>query len=174
MNNSPYLRNIIRFVGFVLLQVLILKNIEIYPPYIHLLIYPLFIILMPFGMPIWGTLFLAFFLGISVDVFYDSLGLHAAASVLTAYARSKLLLLMEPRGGYDPNLFPGKNTMGLGWFIQFAAIVMGIHMLFYFFLEAFLFAEILTVILKSILSFFFSMILIVIHQYLAYPRPRKK
>ena len=169
--NNLYSKNIIRFLAFVFIQVLILKNIKILPDFgVQFFIYPLFIILLHFRTPAWATLLLAFLLGISIDVFYDSLGMHAGASVFTAYARLWLLRIMEPRGGYDPNHFPNKNMMGITWYLQFAGILMFIHLFVYFFLQTFLFKAVGFIAVQSILSFIFSSIIVLLHQYTVYPR----
>lgn len=168
--NSTVIQNIIRFVVLVLIQVLILQNVEIFPPYVHFIIYPLFIILLPFGTPAWTLLLTAFFLGLSVDVFYNSFGVHAGAAVITGFIRPFIAGILEPRGGFDAQTAPNKKSMGITWFLQFSGILMFIHLFFYFMLSSFLFSQIGVVIIQTILSFIFSMILIIIHQYLLYPR----
>ena len=76
-------RNIIRFVILVLLQVLVLDNIQI-SGHIVPHFYVLFILLMPFETPNWLLLLTAFALGLSVDMFNHTLGMHAAATVFMA------------------------------------------------------------------------------------------
>ncbi len=161
---------IARFIILLLVQVLILKNVYIYPPYIHLYIYPLFIFLLPFRTPTWATLLLAFFLGLCVDMFYDSLGLHTATLLITAYARKFICQGMEPRGGFEVNQSPIIRHMGLNWFLQYASILLVIHLFFLFLLEELSFANFGVFIIKLILSFLFSMVLIVIYQYLTNPK----
>ncbi len=169
MNNVVVI-NIIRFIILVLIQVLILKNIEIYPPYIHLFIYPLFLIMLPFTTPPWAMLLMGFLLGISVDLFYDSAGLHAGASVLMAYVRSFICKGMEPRGGFDNNHYPNKRAMGFVWFAQFASILLAFHIFWIMMFEAFVLADIGLVIIQTILSFILSILLIGIYQFIANPK----
>jgi hypothetical protein len=69
--------NLIRFVMLVLLQVFLLKNITLYnlsTPYLYIL----FILLLPFETPNLVLFALAFVLGLTIDAFYDTPGLHAA------------------------------------------------------------------------------------------------
>lgn len=168
--NNLWLANGLRFIVLLLLQVLILKNIVILPPYIQFIIYPLFILMLPFSLEPAIVLLLAFFMGLCVDMFYDSLGLHAGALVITAFARGIVSQAMEPRGGYKNTHFPTRSVMGTAWFIQYAAILMTIHLLFYFFYEVFLFSKIGLVLIQTILSFIASMILIVLYQYIVNPK----
>ena len=79
--------NILRFLGLFLVQVLILVNVEINSSYVNLYIYPLFLLLLPIRLQKVALLAIAFLVGISIDMFYDSAGVHAAASVFTAYFR---------------------------------------------------------------------------------------
>ena len=87
-NNRLY--HIILFLSVVLAQVfifdklLILNNVV---PYV----YPLFIILQPPHANRIQTLILAFLLGFSIDMFQNTGGMHATASLVIAYFRPQLL-----------------------------------------------------------------------------------
>jgi hypothetical protein len=162
--------NILRFLGLFLVQVLILVNVEINSSYVNLYIYPLFLLLLPIRLQKVALLAIAFLVGISIDMFYDSAGVHAAASVFTAYFRSVVLLIIEPRGGYDASHKPTKAQYGAAWFFQYAGILLFIHLFSVFALEAFSFASIGVLLLKTILSFLLSMLLIVIYTYLFNPK----
>ena len=168
--SSSFPAYIIRFIILLLVQVLILKNVDIYPPYIHLYIYPLFIFLLPFRTPTWVSLLLAFLMGFCVDMFYDTPGLHTAALLITAYVRKFICQGMEPRGGFEVNQSPIIAHMGLNWFLQYSSILLGIHLFFLFLYEEMSFANFGVFILKMILSFIVSMAIIVIYQYLTNPK----
>ena len=75
-----YIRNILRFFTVILLQVLLLDNVQL-GGYLSPYFYVIFIILLPFESPKWLLLCLAFLLGLSVDLFNGTPGMHAAASV---------------------------------------------------------------------------------------------
>ena len=90
---------LIRFVVLVLIQVLILNNLllpGVFNPYI----YPLFLLLLPIRMPIWLLLLVGFVAGLTIDLFSNTMGMHAAASVLLCFMRPQVLKLIEPSGGY--------------------------------------------------------------------------
>ena len=80
---NQILKNIIRFVVLVFIQVAILNNIQI-SGFINPYMYVLFILLLPFETPNWILLVLSFFLGLSIDIFSNTLGMHASASVFMA------------------------------------------------------------------------------------------
>ena len=100
MNNSVTL-NIGRFILLVLIQALVLNNIN-FLGYINPYIYILFVILYPINNNRMLFILTSFFLGLTVDLFLDSGGVHAAATTLIAYARplflktsSKILLILK-------------------------------------------------------------------------------
>lgn len=170
--NNQFLKNIIRFVLLILLQVLILNNVQLHQ-LINPFIYILFILLLPIGASRWLVLVTSFLLGLTVDVFSDSGGIHAAACVLIAYIRPFVLSIISPHGGYDANDAPGLGQMGLTWFSIYSIILTFVWNLSYFFLEVFSFDGFLRTILKVLLSTLISLLLIFIHQYLFYKKQFK-
>jgi rod shape-determining protein MreD len=164
-----YTRNIVRFVLLVLLQVLVFDNIEL-NGYINPYIYILFIILLPFETPNWLLLFLAFILGLSVDLFSMTPGLHAAASVLIAFIRPFILQAFSPRDGYEPGTFPRVAYYGLFWFAKYTLIMVLVHHFLLFSLEIFRLSDIFLILSKTILSGIISTFFIVISQYFIFRR----
>ncbi len=158
MSNS-LVPNIIRFILLTLFQALIFKQIAFGwggKIYFHTIVYPLFILLLPINTPRWLAFLLAFMMGISIDIFYNSPGVHASTLIFTAFARGLVLALLEPREGYSINLSPTIKNMGVGWFFRYASILLGIHLLFYFSVEVFTFAYFLEIFSKAIFSYFIS------------------
>jgi rod shape-determining protein MreD len=149
----------------VLVQVLIVKNIEL-GRFINPFIYVLFLIILPFETPKWALLFIAFALGITVDMFYDTAGLHAAACVMMAYIRPGVLKLFSPRDGYESGTQPTIQYLGIPWFLSYAGILVLAHHTILFFLEIFRFSEFFSTFLRVLISSVCTMILIVVIQYL--------
>ena len=165
-----FIANIFRFIGIFLVQVLILINVDINTNYVNLYIYPLFILLLPIKMPRVWVLLIAFFFGLGVDTFYTTPGVHAAASVFIAYIRTGLFSIMEPRGGYDTKLSPNKHNFGMTWFLQYTGILMFMHLFLIFMLDAFDFGYFGSILLKTILSYMLSMLLLIIFTYVFNPK----
>ncbi len=156
--------NSARFIFLVIFQVLILNNIQLYNvlnPYF----YVLFILLLPLDISAWAILFLSFFLGLSVDVFSDTGGIHAAASVFMAFCRPLVLIIVTPRGGYEHEPSPSLSNMGARWFITYSSILVLLHHLLLFNIEVFRFNEFPMTLLRIVLSSVFTMTLIIISQY---------
>src|SRR5581483_10393034 len=96
---SDIFSNILRFIFLILFQVLVLNNIQL-GGYINPYGYVLFILLLPVETPKWLLLLLSFSIGISLDMFSNTMGLHAAACVFMAYCRPRVLRIISPREGY--------------------------------------------------------------------------
>lgn len=162
-----FIRNIIRFAVLVLLQILILNNIQIsghIVPYFYIL----FILLMPFETPNWLLLVTAFALGLSVDLFAHTPGMHAAATVFMAFVRPYVLRLSAPRDGYETGSFPRLYYYGFKWFLRYTVILVLTHHFVLFYIEVFRFSEFFSTLLRVLLSSLFSVILIMLSQYFIY------
>ena len=160
-------RNILRFVMLVLVQVLIFNNIEIggyITPYIYIMV----IILLPFETPVSVSLILGFFLGLSIDIFTDTIGMHTASTVFIAFIRPYILSSFAPRDGYEPGTFPRVYYYGLPWFIKYAALIVLAHHLMLFYIEMFRFQDFFATLLRVILSSLFSIVLIVASQFFVF------
>ena len=171
--NRVVLINGLRFIFLLLIQTLILRSVTFdwYNfGFVHILIYPLFILLLPIKTPRALVLSLAFLMGIGVDMFYDSLGVHASALVFTAYMRNVIMKILEPYGGYNVEDSPTIRNFGVGWFFTYSAILMFVHIFFYFCVEAFSFVYIFEIMMNTIFSFAISIIIIFIVELILRPK----
>jgi len=160
-------RNIFRFVVLILFQVLVLDNVMI-NGYMIPYIYILFILLMPFETPRWIQLLSGFALGLVMDLFSGTPGMHTAASVLVAFARPYLLDLLASRDGYEPETFPRVHYYGLLWFLKYTALIVVMHHLALFYLEVFQLKHFFSTLLRVILSSILSTSTIVLSQYFVF------
>ncbi len=162
--------NIIRFILLISLQVFLLKNMGFYNLSIPFL-YILFILLLPFGIPNGLLFLLAFIAGITVDVFYDTLGLNAAACTVMAFVRIIFIRLTVQRDGFDNEPDPSLGIMGFRWFFFYAIILTFFHHLIVFTFETFRFAEMGNTLLRVLSSTLFTVGLILITEFIFF---RKK
>lgn len=170
--NKTITNNVIRFLGLLFIQVLILKRISIGWEgffYVNVILFPLFILLLPFRTSRPAELLLAFLIGICVDAYYESLGIHASASVFTAFMRPFILSWLEPREGYNVNHSPTLERMKFPWFFRYASILLLIHLGFYFSVEAFNFINILDIFLKVVFTYILSMSFILMVMFIFNP-----
>lgn len=169
---NEVLRNSIRFVLLVLLQVLIVQNIHL-GAYVILFPYILFILLLPFETPKLLVMLIAFFTGLVIDMFYDTAGIHAAVCTLIGYSRHYVLKVLAPREGYDAGQSPTIQSMGAVWFITYSATIIFIHHLFFFYLEIFRFSEFFTTLLRVFLSTIGTFVFVYVIQFLFYRAAKK-
>ena len=154
------------FFTVVLLQVFILNQINL-GGFLNPYIYILFILLLPISMPRYQVLLLSFLTGITIDWFSNTLGLHAASTVLIGFLRSPVMSLVTLREAEQSD-YPGLNQTGLRWFLTYTSIMVIIHHMFLFYLEVFSFENFFRTLLRTILSSIFTIFAIVISQYLTF------
>lgn len=160
-------RNITRFLIVILFQVMVMDNVMINGfmiPYIYIL----FILLMPFETPRWMQLIAGFLLGMGIDLFVGTPGMHTAATVLISFVRPYLLNLLAPRDGYEPDTFPRIHYYGFLWFLKYTLIIVVIHHFVLFYLEVFQLKDFLSTLLRVILSSILSASTIVLSQYFVF------
>ncbi len=168
---NVYIKNILRFCIIILLQVLILNKINLrwwnepsgFPVFIPY-VYPLFILLLPFETPVWGLLILGFILGITVDTFMNTAGMHACAAILIAYLRTNVLSALLPRNlsEYD-GLQPSIKTMGWMPFLVYSAFLIVLHHFVFFTIELWNLSNFGFLLLKVTASFLTSMLFIIVY-----------
>ena len=155
MNNVVSL-NIIRFIILALTQVLICNHIN-FLGYINPYIYILFIILYPLKNNRMLFIFLSFLLGLTVDLFLDSGGINAAASVCIAYARP--VILKFSFGMQYEHQTMKFNAVEFGSKFTYITIMTVLHHIILFSLEIFSASRILLVLQKTLFSSIFTIIL---------------
>ena len=167
MNNSVL--NSIRLIVFLSLQVLIFNNINLFG-YLNPYPYILFIILYPVNSNKSVLLLGSFFLGLSLDMFCNSGGIHTTASIALAYLR--------------PSLF--KFSFGLSYEYQTVKIAdkmsperitllllaILVHHFILFYLEYFRLGLIFTILTRTLASTLFTFTICILIVYLIKPNRR--
>ena len=157
--NNRLIINILRFIGLLFLQVLVVDNIRL-GYYIHPYVYVLFILLLPFNTPKWQLLLSGFAMGLTVDLFCGTAGLNAAATVFMAFLRPYVINTMTRRKDINETDEPSLNNMGISWFLIYTTLLLTAHNMILFLLEAFSLKLLYIVIIQTLLSVFSSLLLI--------------
>ena len=155
---------VVMFVVLVLIQVLILNNIQ-FSGFVNPYVYVLFILLLPFTIPGYLLLGLSFLIGISVDIFNNTPGLHAAATVFLGFIRPGIANLISSREIIEKGNTPNMKNLGFVSFMKYTVIAVFIHHLFLFYAEAFSFGGFFHTLLRCILSSAFSIVIILASQF---------
>lgn len=168
MMNNSVTTNTIRFIVLLLVQVMICNNIN-FLGYINPYVYVIFILLFPVRNNRLLFLLLAFNLGLIVDMFMDSGGVHAASSVCLAFARPVFLKYAFGTMYDHQNLKFGHTDIGT--LVMYVSGSVIFHHLILFYLEIFNISQIILLLKKALFSSIFttliSLLLILLF------RPRK-
>jgi rod shape-determining protein MreD len=165
--------NAIRFLLLVFMQVFLLKNVTFYnlsTPYFYIL----FILLLPFETPNALLFVLSFVIGLTVDAFYDTPGLHTAACVVLALVRILFINITVQKEGFDNEPEPTLSIMGFRWFFTYAAVLTLAHHCFLLNLEVFSLSAIQYTLSRVILSSVFTVFLMLISGLLFFKRKERK
>ncbi len=167
--NSTLLVNILRFILLLAVQIAIFNNMN-FLGFIMPLPYILFIILYPVNSNKSALLLSSFLLGLTMDLFSNSGGIHTTACLILAY--------------YRPYLF--KFAFGVSYEYQtvklnealtperfsFILLAVIIHHFTLFILEAFQVSFIFDILIRTLLSTIFTIISCIIIIYLIKPNKR--
>ncbi len=156
---------VISFFVYLLYQVLILKNIVLFNTAFCFL-YVAYLLFLPVETNPMFLMLAGFLMGFAVDIFYDSLGLHAFSCVLVMYVRNYWLTLITPQGGYDVGTTPSIAINGIQWFLVYTIPLVFLHHAFLFFVEAGGFDMFWFTLWKIITSTIFTTVVTVIVQFL--------
>ncbi len=147
-------------IGLILLQIVVLNNIN-FLGYINPFLYIIFIFLFPLRKIDSTFILLSFFLGLSIDIFSDTGGVNAFATLLIAYIRIPVLKSVLSKREID---YSASNLFKLPFFRLFlyVTILTFIHHFIVFGLEYFKWSNFGIILLKTILTSIFTIILIMI------------
>jgi hypothetical protein len=155
----------VSFFIYLFYQVLILKNIVLFNTAFCFL-YVAYLFFLPVDSNPLLLMLAGFLLGLTVDVFYDSLGLHAFACVFVMYTRNYWLSSITPQGGYDINDTPSISAHGMQWFLVYTIPLVFMHHAVLFYIEAGGFGMFWFTLWKVITSTIFTTVVTLIVQYL--------
>jgi hypothetical protein len=167
--NSALLYNLARFILLLAAQVLIFNNIN-FLGYINPFPYILFIMLYPVNGNKYGLLMASFLLGLLMDMFLNSGGVHATSCLVLAFFR--------------PAIF--KFSFGLSYEYQtvkindvltperFSFILLSVvlHHIILFILEIFTIDFFLNIVVRTLVSTLFTIIISILIIYLIKPNKR--
>lgn len=158
---SDLLRNIIRFLLFILVQVFLLDNIPALHRFIIPVFYFTFLLWLPFSISRFWLLVIGFITGLSYDYFTNTPGLHAAACILLVYIRPFLVSLLTPK---DPTEFnyrePSAKAMGWAPYAVYVIVLTLLHHGYLLFLEWLEFGTFLDFLIKVLATSGISILMI--------------
>ncbi|MEM8965934.1 MAG: Rod shape-determining protein MreD [Bacteroidota bacterium] len=170
--NRHLLPQALNFVIFFIIQILVVRKLVLFDV-AFCYVYLAFLLLLPIELSVMTAMLLGFITGLFVDIFYNTFGIHAAACVFIMYIRKLWIDFLTPRGGYDIGSIPSPRSQGLQWFLTYAFPLLLIHHILIFFIEIGGFQLFSYTVLKAIASTGFSLIMILVIQYIIYSSSRR-
>jgi len=157
---------LILFIVCELAQLFIFNNLQI-SGFINPYVYILVILTLPFGMSTTSMMLISLASGMIVDVFCNTIGMHAFACVLIGYLRQYVLKFIAFRDEYKIGMFPSVASYGIVWYSKYLLIMVSIHHFALFFIEQFDTLFFWPTLLRVLLSIVASSVFILIAQMFA-------
>lgn len=170
---SVFLKNSIRFIFFLLFQVYVLNKIEPLHRFISPYLYYLFILWLPFSISRFRLMVIGFLMGLSLDYFMMTPGLHAAACVLIAFLRPYIITILTPKE-FSEFTYREPSARAMGWrpYVVYVLILTLFHHGYMVFLEWLSFGSFIDFVIKIIGTTGISMLMIITVE-LLFPRQLK-
>lgn len=160
-----WLRLILIFILGVLFQLSIINNLSL-GPFFNPLVYSLIILKLPFKIQNWALLIWAFVLGLTIDIFQNSHGINAAASVFMAFSRPFVINLLTLQRDFGDEDTPSIRDRGSQWYIFYSLILLLVHHFIVFMLEEWSVSGLGIIFMRSLLSAGLAFGLLLMTEYL--------
>jgi rod shape-determining protein MreD len=167
--NSAVIYNSLRFILLLAAQIAIFNNMNLFG-FVTPFPYLLFILLFPVNGNKYSLLLASFFLGIIMDLFLNSGGVHTASCLILAYFRP-LIFKFSFGLSYEYQTVKINDSLSPERF-SFILLSVVIHHFSLFILEIFAFDYLLSIISRTLLSTLFTLLISIIIIYLIKPSKR--
>jgi hypothetical protein len=165
MNVIDVLKQLIQAVLIYLIQVLVFRTTSVWDV-AACFIYVGFLIQLPFYIPRMFLLFITFFYTFSIDIFFNTPGVHTSAALLIMYIRPSVIKLLSPQGGYESVESVNIYNMGIQWHSAYAFILIFIHTTVVFVIESLGSVGFGTTLLKIFSTSILTLITVLLYQFL--------
>ncbi|NNF18989.1 MAG: rod shape-determining protein MreD [Flavobacteriaceae bacterium] len=149
MSGNSYLMNALRFLLLIAAQVLVFNKLNFFG-FINPMVYILFLYWYPIKENRSAFISISFLLGLIIDIFSDTMALHAASSVTIAYLRPAIMRFVFGVN-FEFQSFKLSNTTRIQQ-ITFLALLIITHHLLFFTLEIFSFSNLLLILKKVVFT----------------------
>lgn len=168
MNLSKIIRYTLWGLLYLVLQILVFRSLGLFD-YAFCFVYIGAVLLLPAPTQTTLVLILSFVLGLCVDFFYNTFGLHAAASVLVGYLRPYWIQLHLEAKDLEVDEID-LASLHIGRFITFLFPLLFIHSLTLFAIEAGHLSLIVHILSRAAASTFFTLLVLMLLQSFVHKR----
>ena len=155
-----------RYVVVMLLQVLLFDQLQLWGA-CHPYIYILCLLMLPITLPHSVDMLIGAVVGLVMDIFCNSLGIHTASCILLMFVRPYLLgVIVNDKDRLNEQIH--LRTLGMEAFIKYVVILVFIHHLMVFSLAAWSWHHIGFVLLETVVSGVITCFIIIGYNILKY------
>lgn len=162
---NDILKHLLRLILLLFIQVLIINNINL-SPYVNPYIYILLLMMLPVSTSKVLNLLIGFSLGMIMDMFSSTVGIHTFATTLIGYIRPRFLVLSLNKEDFDGKIEPNIANKGFVWFFTYAASIIFVHHFALFFLEIYSIKEFFATMQRIIYSTTLTLLMVLLGQFL--------
>ncbi|KPQ18719.1 MAG: rod shape-determining protein MreD [Algoriphagus marincola HL-49] len=171
MNIRNLFSTIIWGLLLLVIQIFFLKNLALFGVALCF-IYLLIILHLPVNISTISLLVISFLVGLTVDMFYDTGGIHAVGTTFIGFFRPIWLRIISPTGGYDEGISPTLQEMGTGWYLTYIVPMTFLFSLLFFTVDQWGTMGVFNILNKSFFSSILTVLLAILVQALFYKRRR--
>lgn len=155
-----------RYIVVMLLQVLLFDQLQLLGV-CHPYIYVLCLLMMPITLPHSADMIIGAAVGIVMDIFCNSLGVHMAACILLMFLRPYILgTIVSDKDRLNEQI--NLRTIGMEALIKYVVILVVIHHLTVFMLAAWSWSHIGFVLIETVVSSFITGLIVIGYNALIY------
>lgn len=148
-----------RFLLLLLLQVLLINNLQ-FLGVCHPYIYIFSLLVMPITLPRWADMLIGGVVGLILDMFCNSLGVHIAACIMLMYVRTYLIgAYVSDRERLTDEI--DVRSIGVVNFVKYTILLVLLHHTMVFFLTAWSVQHFWFTLLEVVVSSIVSILLII-------------
>lgn len=157
-----------RAIILLLVQLLVLDHLDLFDGWVLPYLYILILLNLPIETPPWAQLLLGLAVGLVMDVFSFTLGLHISACLFLAWLRPHMLKWLAPRDGFEFGTLPLLRDTGTRWYLIYTGVLTLAHHLWLFAFEVWRWDLFPSVLLRTLLSTVATLMFIFLVQLLFY------
>jgi len=154
-------RDFIYFIVFVLFQTLVIDHIHLFgivTPFVYIYVILKFRIVTSRS----SVIILSFLLGLIIDIFSNTFGIHAAACSVIGFIRNPLLAQFVDMKELPDGSVPSLRLFGFGKFLRYTMIMVTLHHVILFSIDYFGFYQPALMITRLLTSIIVTLLLIFI------------
>ncbi|MFN3381404.1 MAG: hypothetical protein ACK41O_18230 [Runella zeae] len=135
MNPNDIARSVLKWLMYVLLHIFVARHLVLFD-YAFCFIYVGAVLFLPVEINTTALLFIGFLTGITIDSFGNTLGLHAIPTLLLVYLRPIVIRYQLSQKLAEGRFRISIKELGLSAFLSYTVLLISVHHIVLFFLEA--------------------------------------